>query len=177
MYRHTITLLISCPDQSGIVAAVSQLIANYHGNIVQSDQHVTNIQEDMFFMRVSFAEDSFTLNQSEIIDAFTPIAHRFHMQWSIHYSRQRLRAGIFVSKLDHCLTDLLWRWKSGELGMDIPFIISNHPNLENLAQMYGIPYHLVPIRQETRQAAQQQMLDLLLDRIDFLVLARYMQIL
>lgn len=177
MYKHTITFLISCSDQPGIVAAVSQFIAKHHGNIVQSDQHATNTQEDMFFMRISFAEDSFTLNQSEIIDAFTPIANRFHMQWSIHYSRQHLRAGIFVSKLDHCLTDLLWRWKSDELGMDIPFIISNHPNMENLAQMYGIPYYHVPVRRETRQADQQHMLDLLLDKVDFLILARYMQIL
>jgi len=80
-------------------------------------------------MRVSFTEDSFTLSEPELIDAFRPIAHAFRMDWSVHYSRHRKRVGILVSKLDHCLTDLLWRWKSGELAMDIPCIISNHTDL------------------------------------------------
>jgi formyltetrahydrofolate deformylase len=99
------------------------------------------------------------------------------MDWSIHYSRNRQRAGILVSKLDHCLTDLLWRWKSGELAMDIAYVISNHSDLEPLAQMYDIPYYYFPIRKEHRKADQMRMLDFLQGRVDFLVLARYMQIL
>jgi formyltetrahydrofolate deformylase len=128
-------------------------------------------------MRISFAEDSFTLSPVELKQAFAPIADVFHMHWSVHYSRQRKRAAIFVSKFDHCLTDLLWRWKSGELAMDIPFIISNHQDLEPLAHMYGIPYYHFPLRREYRRDDQQRMLDFIADNVDFFILARYMQIL
>jgi formyltetrahydrofolate deformylase len=99
------------------------------------------------------------------------------MDWSVHYSRERKRAGIFVSKLDHCLTDLLWRWKSGELAMDIACIISNHQRLETLAQMYGVPYYDFPTRKEHRSLDQQRILAFLSHKVDFLILARYMQIL
>lgn len=172
-----ITLLISCPDQPGIVACVSQFIFEHHGNIFQSDQHSTSLHDGIFFMRVSFAEDSFNLSETELMEAFRPIAHTFRMQWSIHYSRHRKRVGILVSKLDHCLADLLWRWKSDELAMDIACIISNHSNLEPLAQMYGIPYHYFPVHKEQRKENQTRMLDFLSGKVDFLVLARYMQIL
>lgn len=172
-----ITLLISCPDQPGIVASVSQFIFEHHGNIFQSDQHSTSLHHGTFFMRVSFTEDSFTLPEPELIDTFRPIAHAFNMNWSVHYSRHRKRVGILVSKLDHCLTDLLWRWKSGELAMDISCIISNHTDLEALARMYDIPYHYFPIRKEQRNEDQMRMLDFLQGKVDFLVLARYMQIL
>lgn len=172
-----ITLLISCPDQPGIVACVSQFIFEHHGNIFQSDQHSTSLHDGIFFMRVSFAEDSFNLSETELMEAFRPIAHTFRMQWSIHYSRHRKRVGILVSKLDHCLADLLWRWKSDELAMDIACIISNHSNLEPLVQMYGIPYHYFPVHKEQRKENQTRMLDFLSGKVDFLVLARYMQIL
>ena len=172
-----ITLLISCPDRPGIVAAVSNFIFEHHGNICQSDQHSTDPHHGTFFMRVSFTEDSFTLNQADLVRDFTPIAEMLHMDWSVHYSRQRKRACIFVSKLDHCLTDLLWRWKSGELAMDISCIISNHQNLEALAQMYGIPYYDFPTHKEHRGTDQQRILEFLSDKVDFLILARYMQIL
>lgn len=176
-HKNTITLLISCPDQPGIVAAISTFIFQHRGNILESDQHSTNQHESTFFMRISFGEDEFALSRSELIAAFTPIAERFQMQWSVHYSRQRKRAGILVSKLDHCLVDILWRWNSGELAMDIPFIISNHPTLETLAQMYHIPYYSIPIERETRREDEQRMLDLVAGKVDFLILARYMQIL
>jgi len=172
-----ITLLISCPDRPGIVAAVSSFIFEHHGNICQSDQHSTDPHHGTFFMRVSFTEDSFTLNQADLVRDFTPIAEMLQMNWSVHYSRQRRRACIFVSKLDHCLTDLLWRWKSGELTMDIPCIISNHQNLETLAQMYDIPYYYFPAQKEHRSTDQQRILEFLSDKVDFLILARYMQIL
>ncbi len=186
----TITLLISCPDRPGIVASVSQFIFEHQGNIVQSDQHTTNYHNGTFFMRISFAEDSFTLSPPELKQAFRPIADVFHMHWSVHYSRQRKRAAIFVSKFDHCLTDLLWRWQSGELTMDIPFILSNHEDLKPLAHMYGLPYYHFPVRREYRRDDQRRMLDFLGDTddqrrmldflgdtVDFLILARYMQIL
>jgi len=172
-----ITLLISCPDQRGIVAAVSQFIFEHNGNIFQSDQHSTDLHDGTFFMRVSFTEDSFTLNQSELVRKFAPIAETFDMNWSVHYSQQRKRAALLASKFDHCLTDLLWRWKSGELAMDITCILSNHPDLEAVAERYQIPYCHFPIRKELRRDDQRRMLDYLSDKVDFLVLARYMQVL
>lgn len=175
--KPAITLLISCPDQPGIVAAVSSFIFEHGGNILESDQYSTDKQECTFFMRVSFGEEDFRLNKTELLDAFHPIAERFQMQWSVHYTRQRKRAGIFVSKLDHCLIDLLWRWRSGELAMDIPFIISNHPDLEPLARMYGVPYHHFPVHRETRTADERRIMEFIEGQADFLILARYMQIL
>jgi len=172
-----ITLLISCPDRPGIVATVSRFIFEHKGNILESDQHSTNKQECTFFMRISFAETDFTLTPEELNAAFLPVAEHFHMQWSVSYSRQLKRAGILVSKLDHCLTDLLWRWKSGELALDIPFILSNHPDLEELAQMYSVPYYHFPIEREKRSEDQQRLLEFIQDKVDFLILARYMQIL
>jgi formyltetrahydrofolate deformylase len=172
-----ITLLISCPDQPGIVADVSQFIFEHGGNIFQSDQHSTDLHHGTFFMRVSFTEDSFRLDRAELTRNFTSIAKAFHMDWSVHYSRDRKRAALLVSKDDHCLTDLLWRWNSGELVMDLPCVLSNHPDLEMLAHRYQIPYYHFPIRKEHRQDDQMCMLEFLRDRVDFLVLARYMQIL
>lgn len=175
--KNTITLLISCPDQPGIVAAVSSFIAQFNGNILESNQYSANQNGCTFFMRTSFEEDRFLLSPSELLDAFGPIAATFKMHWHVRYSRQRKRTGILVSKLDHCLVDLLWRWKAGELEIDIPFIISNHRTLEELATMYGIPYYHFPIQRETRSADQRRMVDFIADQVDFLVLARYMQIL
>jgi formyltetrahydrofolate deformylase len=175
--KPAITLLISCSDQPGIIAAVSSFIFAHGGNILESDQYVTVKQECTFFMRVSFGEEDFRLNTAELYDAFRPIADRFRMQWSIHYTRQRKRAGIFVSKLDHCLIDLLWRWRSGELAMDIPFIISNHPDLEPLARMYDVPYYHFPVHRETREVGERRILEFIEGKVDFLILARYMQIL
>jgi formyltetrahydrofolate deformylase len=175
-HKNTITLLISCPDQPGIVAAVSSFIFQHNGNILESDQHSAN-SGSTFFMRISFDEDHFFLSPSELRDAFQPIAAIFKMQWNVRYSRQRKRAGILVSKLDHCLADLLWRWERGELEMDIPFIISNHPKLEGLARAHGIPYYHFPVERATRSTDQQRMADFIADQVDFLILARYMQIL
>lgn len=175
--KPTITLLISCPDQPGIVAAISQFIYAHNGNILESDQHSTNQEDCAFFLRICFGEGGFTLTSDELITAFTPIAERFQMQWSVHYSRQRKRVAIFVSAFDHCLVDLLWRWKSQELLMDIVAIISNHPDLEPLARMYDVPYHYFPVKRETRAEDQQRILEFINGNVDFLVLARYMQIL
>ncbi len=173
--QNTITLLVSCPDKPGIVAAISRFIFEHSGNIVQSDQHST--PDNTFFMRISFLEEDFSLSPTELTSAFQAIADAFTMQWSVSYSRHRKRAGIFVSKLDHCLTDLLWRWKSGELAIDIPFIVSNHRDLEPLAHMYDVPYYYIPVRREFRVEDEQRILEPLIGKVDFLILARYMQIL
>ncbi|HET9918254.1 MAG TPA: formyltetrahydrofolate deformylase [Ktedonobacteraceae bacterium] len=172
-----ITLLISCPDRPGIVAAVSQFIFQYQGNICESDQHSTDLHHGTFFMRISFTEDSFSLSREALVQAFTPIAEAFGMDWSVHYSRQQRRAALLVSKYDHCLVDLLWRWKSGELNMEIPCIVSNHRDLEPIARMYDIPYLYFPVRREQRREDEQRMLEWLSGKVDFLILARYMQIL
>ena len=174
---HMITLLISCPDRPGIVAAVSRCIFEHHGNIFQSDQHSTDLHGGTFFMRISFTDDSFTLCQSDLVRQFMPIAQTFQMQWSVHYSGRPKRTAILVSKFDHCLVDLLWRWYSGELAIEIPCILSNHPDLEPIAQRYHIPYYHFPIRREHRRRRSMCMLDYLSGKVDFLVLARYMQIL
>ena len=171
------TLLISCPDQPGIVAAVSRCIFEHQGNIIQSDQHTTDLHDGTFFMRVSFTQDLSTLAPSDLIRYFAPIAETFQMRWSVHSCQQRKRAALLVSKLDHCLTDLLWRWDSGELAMEIPCILSNHADLEPIAQRYQIPYYHFPVRGEHRRDDQMRMLDFLCDKVDLLVLARYMQIL
>lgn len=178
--KPAITLLISCPDRTGIVAAISQFIFEHQGNILESDQYSTNQQDCTFFMRISFAADEqedHTLSPSELATAFTPIAESFQMKWNLHYSQQRKRAAIFVSTLDHCLIDLLWRWKSRELAMDIPFIISNHAKLEPLARMYDIPYYHFPVQRDSRREDQEHILEFLAGKADFLILARYMQIL
>ncbi len=176
--KQRITLLISCPDRPGIVASVSQFIFEHGGNILESDQHSTNQQECQFFMRISFAEEGFSLTPEELVASFQPIADHFQMQWSVSYACRRKRAAILVSKLDHCLTDLLWRWKSGELAMEIPFILSNHTDLESLARMYGVPYYHFPVRKEERREDQQRLLEFVVgNKVDFLILARYMQIL
>jgi formyltetrahydrofolate deformylase len=177
IHQPNITLLISCPDRAGIVASVSHFIFEHGGNILESDQHSTNRQDCRFFMRVSFTEEGFMLGPAQLVAAFQPIADHFQMRWSVSYSRTRKRVGILVSKLDHCLTDLLWRWKGGELAMDLAFVLSNHPDLEPVARMYDIPYHYLPVRRERRQEDQYRMLDLIGDTVDFLILARYMQIL
>lgn len=177
IHKPHITMLISCPDQPGIVSAVSSFIFKHNGNLLESDQHSSNQQNCTFFMRVSFDVEGFTLDPHDLLCTFQPIADHFQMKWSVHYSQTRKRAGIFVSKLDHCLVDLLWRWKSGELKMDIPFIISNHPDLEPLARMYSLPYHHFPIQRATRYEDQQRILEFIRGKVDFLILARYMQIL
>lgn len=127
-------------------------------------------------MRITFGTEGFALNSQVIQEYFQPIADHFHMKWSVHYSEMRKRAAIFVSKLDHCLADLLWRWKSGELKMDIPFIISNHRDLEPFAQMYGLPYYHFPVQRVTHHEDQQRILEFIRGKVDFLILARYMQI-
>lgn len=173
----TITLLISCPDRPGIVARVSGFIFQHQGNIVASAQHSTNMHGGVFFMRVSFAEDSFALSPQELKSRFGEIAATFGMTWSAHHSRRRKRCAILVSKQDHCLVDLLWRWKRGELPMEVVSVIGNHPDLEPVARMYGVPFLHIPVRRESRAEDHRRLLDAIAGQTDFLVLARYMQVL
>ncbi|MFH1428648.1 MAG: formyltetrahydrofolate deformylase [Candidatus Margulisiibacteriota bacterium] len=170
-------LLISCADQKGIVAVLSNFIFEHGGNIIQSDQHSTNYQNGQFFMRLEFSLENFDLSPEEFGSNFQPIADRFHMYWQINYTNKIKRIGFFVSKEFHCLIDLLWRWKSGELSMDIPFLISNHSDAEKIANDFEIDFYHFPVNKNDKPEQENKVLDLIKGKADFLVLARYMQIL
>ena len=171
-------LLIQCRDQQGIVAAVSEFLFSHHGNILEIDQH---IEEDMghFFMRVKWRLDGFAIKKEGIADAFEQkVGKRFGMNYKLHFNSPRPRAAIFVSKLSHCLFDILSRHYSGEFEVDIPLIISNHTTLEPIAEGFRIPFCHFPITPDNKSDQEAKQLALLNKyKIDFVVLARYMQIL
>lgn len=166
-----------CNDQSGIIAAVSNYIVKNDGNIVYIDQHVDR-EQNIFFMRLEseFKKDSFNLDLLK--DTFKDtLANRFNMKWRIYTAEIKPRMALFVSKYDHCLYDILGRYKSGELQADIPFILSNHLDLKPIADSFNIPFYHVPVSKDTKPEAEAKQLELLENhKIDFIVLARYMQI-
>ena len=170
-----ITIQIHCKDQSGIIATVTNFIANNNGNIVYIDQHVDR-EQDIFFMRLeseftSFSMEGFTLNFK------TELAERFNMKWRIYNAEEKPKMALFVSKYDHCLYDLLGRYNSGELNLEIPFIVSNHSTLKPIADSFNIPFYHIPVTKDTKADAEAQQLKLCETHgIDFIVLARYMQI-
>jgi formyltetrahydrofolate deformylase len=170
-------LLISCPDCPGIVAAVSDFLFRRGANIIHSSQHSTAPSGGRFFMRVVFDLPGFTRESAAVEAAFGGIAHRFQMQWRIEHAARRKRLAIFVSKQDHCLLELLWQWRAGDLYADIALVISNHAGAGDAATSLGIPFHHVPVNPETKHAAERQQLALLEGKADLIVLARYMQIL
>ncbi|MFN8379960.1 MAG: formyltetrahydrofolate deformylase [Anaerolineae bacterium] len=169
-------LLISCPDQPGLVAAVTEFLFRNGGNILYLDQHVDQ-EEGVFFMRVEWALDGFAIPREELVPAFNTIAIPRQMHFELHFSSDVPKMAIFVSKQGHCLYDMLARWQSGEWRVDIPIIISNHADMEPVAHAYGIPFRHFPISGETKRTVEQEQLALLADiQPDFIVLARYMQI-
>lgn len=171
------TILIHCPDQSGIISTVTTFIHEKGGNIIYLDQHVDK-EANVFFMRLESDFDQNIPSISLFKDEFERVlANPYQMQWSIHLSGVKPKMALFVSKYNHCLYDLLSRFNSGELEVDIPFILSNHTDLEYIAKQFDIPFYYTPITNETRSLGEQQQLDLLQKhKIDFIVLARYMQI-
>jgi len=171
-------LLIHCPDSKGIVAAVSEFIYKNNGNITFLDQHV-DILRKVFFMRIEWELERFIIPDEKIGEYFdTLIAKKFDMQWQLHFSHEVPRMAIFVSKLPHCLYDILSRWKSREIEVEIPLIISNHSDLEPVARQFGIDFHLFEINAQNKKEQEQAQLQLLAEhQIEFIVLARYMQIL
>jgi formyltetrahydrofolate deformylase len=171
------TLLLSCPDTKGIVAALSNFVYRHGGDIVHAEQH-TDEQEKVFFQRIEFRLDDLDLGREEILPALAPLIQRFSMRCALRFSDQSARMAILVSKQPHCLFDLLARWQMGELTAEIPLIISNHPDHAEAAAHFGVPYHVLPVTPETRAEQEQAMLDLLTgEKVDLIVLARYMQIL
>lgn len=173
------TLLISCPDQRGLVARIAHFIFERGGNILDLDEHVDS-QEGLFFLRVSWDMRDFSIAPDAVSDAFTPLAREFHGQWTLKFShaRHRRRLALFVSKYDHCLQDLLWRHGLGEFDAELALIVSNHPDLGYLAQRHDIPFHVFPINKENKPEQERKQLELLkAENIDTIILARYMQVL
>jgi formyltetrahydrofolate deformylase len=172
----TVRLVITCPDRPGIVASVAQFLFKSGANIIRSDQYSTDPEGGTFFMRVEFAIDE--RRTAALAEGFRlAVAPHFDMDWRIWDAGDRKRVAIMVSKYDHCLLDLLWRWRRGELDADVVTVVSNHPDLRDQVESFGLPYHHVAVTPETKAAAEARLHELLAGRCDLIVLARYMQIL
>jgi formyltetrahydrofolate deformylase len=174
----SIRLLIVCPDRPGIVSAVSTFLYERGSNILDSAQHSTDPEAGTFFMRMEFQLAGEQLDRGELEAEFgASIAARFGMDWRFSYTDEPKRAAILVSRHDHCLLDLLWRWRRRELGAEIVQVVSNHPDLQADVEAFGIPYAHVHVQRDRKEEAEEQILARLDGRVDFVVLARYMQIL
>jgi len=170
-------LLVQCPDRKGLDATIADFIYRHDGNILHFEQHQAG-EERFYLARVEWELEGFRLKLDEFDEAFGPIAHKFGMNWSIALGSQRPRVAIFVSKYDHCLVDLLYRQRNGELHCDFPLMISNHADAKHHANFYGVPYYQIPVSKENKPQAEAQQLELLERyQIDLVVLARYMQVL
>jgi formyltetrahydrofolate deformylase len=175
--RNSATVLVSCPDRPGLVAALAQVLYGQGANILAADQH-TDSEAGYFFQRIRFDLEGLQGGRPALEQAITKVAGRFEMHWRIAYDDQRKRMAIFVSRTDHCLYDLLLRHREGELPCDIALIVSNHQKLEPIAQQFEIPFHYFPVTKQTKADQERAELALLDEQaIDLLVLARYMQIL
>lgn len=172
-----ITILIHCKDRPKIIASVTNFIANKGGNIVYIDQHVDR-EQDIFFMRLESEFTSESFSTETFKNCFkSELAETFEMKWRIYSSEKKPKMALFISKYDHCLYDLLGRYNSGELNLEIPFIISNHLDLKPIADNFNIPFYHIPVTKDTKAEAEDKQLELLEKyHIDFIVLARYMQI-
>ena len=173
----TAKLILHCPDQPGILAEVTDFITVNKGNIIYLDQYVDHV-ENIFFMRIEWELESFLVPQEKIEDYFeTLYAQKYGMSFRLYFSDVKPRMAIFVSKMSHCLFDLLARYTAGEWNVEIPLIISNHPDLQHVAERFGIPFHLFPITKETKEEQEKKEMELLAKhKVNFIVLARYMQV-
>ncbi len=175
--RNTAVLLISCPDQKGLVAAIADFLYRHNANILHADQH-QDAEQNLFLTRMEWDMADFDLPPSAFHTAFQPVADKFRMNWQLKLSAQRPRMAIFVSRYDHCLADLLYRYQNGELHCEIPLILSNHLDTKWLADTYKIPFQHIAVMKEAKAEAEKDQLALLRHHhIDFIVLARYMQVL
>lgn len=171
-----VTLLFSCPDQHGIVAKLTQCVAELDGNIVDSHQYSTDSDGGQFFMRLEFCFET-SPGEDTVRSAFAPLAAELSGEWNVYFSSRKPRMAIAVSKFDHCLVDILYHYRVGDLAVEIPLVFSNHEDLRSLVEQADIPFHHVPVTKETKPEAEAQAVELIRDSSDFLVLARYMQIL
>ena len=170
-------MLISCPDRPGIVSAVSQFVFEQGGNIVDLEQHSTDPVSGMFFLRVEFDLTGLGARAADLEARFAPVAQQFAMDWRLVLASKIKRLAIFVSKQDHCLLELLWQWKAGDLRANIALVIGNHPDLREAVTPYGIPFYHVPVQPQAKQEAEARHLELLREhQVDVSVFARYMQI-
>jgi len=170
-------LLFTCPDQNGIVAKISQFIYEGGGNIIDLDEHV-NQNQKFFSLRVVWSMENFSIPASQLHDAFKALGKEFNAHWKIEFSGSKLRLAIFVSKYDHCLQEILWRYNLNEYEIEIPMIVSNHPDLQDLAEANGIAYHVFPITNGNKAEQEAKEIALLKENnIDLIILARYMQVL
>ncbi|MBP8628341.1 MAG: formyltetrahydrofolate deformylase [Bacteroidales bacterium] len=176
--KDTAILLLHCPDKQGILAAVTEFININKGNIIYLDQHVDFVEKE-FFMRVEWEIESFLIPQEKISEYFyTLLGKKYGMNFRLYFNANKPRMAIFVSKMSHCLFDLLSRYAANDWDVDIPFIISNHPDMEHVASKFDIPYYYFPITKETKQEQEAAEIALLKEhKIEFVVLARYMQVL
>jgi formyltetrahydrofolate deformylase len=174
----TARLLVRCPDRPGIVSAVSTFLYQHGANIVQSDQYSSGGGSGPFFLRMEYEVASLDASADELAGRFgTEVAPRFDMEWHVSYSARRKRMAVLVSRADHCLLELLWRWRNGELAVDIPVVISNHDALRADVEAFGLPFQCLEVTPETKPQQERAMLGLLRGQADFVVMARYMQIL
>jgi formyltetrahydrofolate deformylase len=170
-------LLLSCADQKGLVASVADFVYRHDGNIVHADEH-TDFEQGVFLQRVEWDLEGFRIPADQIAERFRPVAERFGMQWELRLSSRVPRVALFVSRLDHCLVDLLWRWRSRELVAEVPLVVSNHEDLRAVAESFGVPYHVHPITPATKPEEETRIAARLREAgVDLLVLARYMQVL
>jgi formyltetrahydrofolate deformylase len=176
--RETAILLIYCPDQKGIVAKITEFLNENNGNIIYLDQHVDH-QEKIFFMRIEWELENFIIPKDRIGEYFnTLIAQKYGMIWELNFSDKKLNMAIFVSKFSHCLFDILAKYQSGELNVNIPVVISNHLDLGPVVRHLGFSFRHIPVDVENKQACEQESIKILKEaEVDFLVLARYMQVL
>src|SRR5450432_97789 len=175
--RNSAVLLVSCPDRKGEVASIADFVYRHNGNILHADEHADE-DSGLFLMRVEFDPKDFDIDLADFGKHFSPIAEKFQMTWRLAQSSHRPRMIILVSKYDHCLVDLLYRHHSGELACDIPLIISNHPDNQAVADFYKIPYVVVTVTKDSKNQAEEKIRVLVSQhKPDFMVLARYMQIL
>jgi formyltetrahydrofolate deformylase len=170
-------LLIECEDQQGIVSSITEFIYSNQGNIIDLDQY-TDHDNSHFFMRLEWSMGSFTIKREKISEYFdTLLGNRFSIRFDLYFTDERPKMGLFVTKLSHCLFDILGRWQSGELEVEIPVVISNHENLRSTVERFDIPFEYIPISNENKAKQEQKQLEVLSKYdIDFVVLARYMQI-
>ncbi len=174
---HIATILVSCPDRRGLVAALAQLLYGHGANILDADQH-TDVAAGQFFQRIVFDTSELHTDRVVLERGIDEVAQRFSMRWRIHYASPTKRVALLVSRYDHCLYDLLLRKRAGELTCEIPVVISNHPDLADVAAQFNLPFHHLPVDPSERDAQEQALLAVLeRERIDLVVLARYMQIL
>ena len=175
--KYSATLLITCPDTKGIVAAIADFLYQHNANILHADQH-QDAENSLFLMRVEWDLKDFSLDEASFAGAFQGIANTYKMTWELKFSKDKPLMAIMVSQYDHCLADLLHRYNNNELQCEIPLIISNHLDAQKLAEFYGIPFFHIPVEKDKKKEAEAEQFALF-DKfqVDFIVLARYMQIL